>query len=83
MTTNPSSDPADTSDDRANRAADVTSPGDPLTTGEQAPSSGSFGDTTTDTEDSGTSAGNPLAGTGSPEDEPVYPDGSEESMNDV
>ncbi len=35
-------DPADTPDERANPAADVTSPGDPLTTGREAPSSGSF-----------------------------------------
>ena len=74
--------PAD-SDERANPAADVTSPGDPLTTGRSAPSSGSFGDDTTDTEDTGTAVGDPLAGTGTPDEPPVYPDGSDVSMNDA
>ena len=74
---------ADSPDERANPAADVTSPGDPLTTGREAPSSGSFGGDTEDVEDTGTAAGNPLTGTGTPDEEPVYPDGSEESMNDV
>ena len=76
-------DPADSSAERANPAADVTSPGDPLTTGRDAPSSGSFGGDTSDTEDAGTAAGDPLAGTGTPQEPPVYPDGSEESMNDA
>jgi hypothetical protein len=76
-------DSADNPSDRANPAADVTSPGDPLTTGRDAPSSGSFGGATEDTEDTGTAAGNPLAGTGTPEEPPAYPDGSEESMNDA
>ena len=75
--------PADNADERANRAADVTSPGEPLTTGREAPSSGSFGGDTGDTEGSGTAAGDPLAGTGTPDDQPVYPDGSDESMNDA
>ena len=74
---------ADSPHERANPAADVTSPGDPLTTGRDAPSSGSFGGDTTDTEDAGTAAGDPLAGTGTPSEPPVYPDGSDESMNDV
>ncbi len=67
----------------AHPAADVTSPGDPLTTGGDAPSSGSFGSDTNDTEDAGTAAGNPLAGTGTPEEPPVYPEGSDISMNDA
>ena len=75
--------PADSPDERANPAADVTSPGDPLTTGREAPSSGSFGGGTSDTEDAGTAAGNPLAGTGTPEEPPAYPDGSDVSMNDA
>jgi hypothetical protein len=76
-------DPADRPDERANPAADVTSPGDPLTTGREAPSSGSFGGDTEDTEDGGTAAGDPLAGTGTPEEPPVSPDGSDVSMNDA
>ena len=79
MTTTPAGSP----DERDNPAADVTSPGDPLTTGRDAPSSGSFGADTHDSEETGTAAGDPLAGTGTPADEPVYPDGSDESMNDV
>jgi hypothetical protein len=74
---------ADSPQERANPAADVTSPGDPLTTGQDAPSSGSFGGDTSDTEDAGTAAGDPLAGTGTPSEPPVYPDGSDESMNDA
>ena len=73
----------DPADDRANPAADVTSPGDPLSTGREAPSSGSFGSDTEDTEDTGTAAGDPLAGTGTPSEPPAYPDGSEVSMNDA
>jgi len=46
-------------------AADVTSPGDPLTTGAEAPSSGPAPGTTPS---AGTSAGSPLAGTGTPDD---------------
>jgi len=75
--------PAAGADDRATPAADVTSPGDPLSTGRDAPSSGSFGGATEDTENTGTAAGDPLAGTGTPEEPPVYPDGSDESMNDA
>jgi len=74
--------PAETPDERANPAADVTSPGDPLTTGRDAHSSGSFGGTS-DTEETGTAAGDPLAGAGRPSEPPVYPDGSDESMNDA
>lgn len=70
-------------DRTADPAADVTSPGDPLTTGRDAPSSGSFGSDTHDSEDTGTAAGNPLAGTGTPEEPPVYPEGSDISMNDA
>ena len=66
-----------------NPAADVTSPGEPLSAGREAPSSGSFGGDTADTEDTGTAAGDPLAGTGTPSEPPVYPDGSDESMNDT
>lgn len=76
-------DPAETAGERANPAADVTSPGDPLSTGRQAPPSGSFGGDTADVEDTGTAAGDPLAGTGTPEEPPVYPDGSDVSMNDA
>lgn len=78
MTTSPND-----SDHSADRTADVTSPGDPLTTGRDAPSSGSFGSDTHDTEDAGTAAGDPLAGTGTPQEPPVYPEGSEISMNDA
>jgi hypothetical protein len=57
------------------RPADVTSPADPLTTGAGAPSSGpvlgSAGD------DLGTAAGDPLAGTGRPVQNPVYPGGTD------
>jgi hypothetical protein len=57
------------------RPADVTSPADPLTTGAGAPSSapvlGSAGD------DLGTAAGDPLAGTGRPGTDPVYPSGTD------
>ena len=74
---------ADTPQERANPAADVTSPGDPLTTGRDAPSSGSFGGDTSDIEDAGTAAGDPLAGTGTPSEPPVYPDSSDEGMNDA
>jgi len=55
-------------------AADVTSPGDPLTTGAAAPSSGAVRDVTT--QGHGTASGEPLAGTGTPESDPVYPAGS-------
>src|SRR3954468_10783456 len=55
-------------------AADVTSPGDPLTTGAAAPSSGPVSDVSTQAH--GTASGEPLAGTGSPETDPVYPAGS-------
>lgn len=81
--TSGAADSPDRPDPAANPAADVTSPGDPLTTGREAPSSGSFGGDTHDIEDTGTAAGNPLAGTGRPEEPPVYPDGSDISMNDA
>jgi hypothetical protein len=55
-------------------AADVTSPGDPLTTGAAAPSSGAIRDVST--QGRGTATGEPLAGTGTPETDPVYPAGS-------
>ena len=76
----PGSDSPDLSPDPA---ADVTSPGHPLSSGGDAPSSGSFGGDTGDTEDTGTAAGNPLAGTGTPQEPPVYPEGSDISMNDA
>jgi hypothetical protein len=41
------------------------------------PSSGSFTDPSTG---SGTAAGDPLAGVGTPEDKPVYPDGADEAL---
>jgi hypothetical protein len=55
-------------------AADVTSPGDPLTTGAAAPSSGPVSDVSNQTH--GTASGEPLAGTGRPDTDPVYPAGS-------
>ena len=55
--------------------ADVTSPGDPETVGQDAPSSGSFDGDVTE-EAAGTGAGDPLAGVGRPEGEVVEPDGS-------
>jgi hypothetical protein len=55
--------------------ADVTSPADPLTTGLDAPSSGPVTGTGTT---SGTAYGDPLAGTGQPIDDPVYPAGTDE-----
>lgn len=61
----------DASSSRA--ARDVTSPAVPLTTGLEAPSSGPVTGTGTT---SGTAAGDPLAGTGEPLDDPVYPGGS-------
>ena len=63
--------------------ADVTWPGHPHSSGREAPSSGSFGSDTSDTEDTGTAAGDPLAGTGTPQEPPVYPEGSDISMNDA
>jgi hypothetical protein len=42
-----------------------------------APSSGSFEDPSTD---SGTAAGDALAGVDSPEEPPAYPDGSDETF---
>jgi hypothetical protein len=53
-------------------AADVTSPGEPLSRGENAPSSGPY-----DGPGPGTASGTPLAGTGAPSSEPVYPDGAD------
>lgn len=53
-------------------AADVTSPGAPMTTGLAAPSSGPATGTTPG---AGTAAGRPLAGTGSPDDLGVPPTG--------
>jgi hypothetical protein len=61
----------------SSRAADVTSPGDPLSAGAAAPSSGPVFDPST--QGHGTASGTPLAGTGAPESEPVYPAGSEET----
>ena len=60
---------------RAPVAADVTSPGEPLTTGLAAPSSGPVYDT--ETQGHGTATGDPLAGTGTPATDPVYPSGTE------
>jgi hypothetical protein len=54
--------------------ADVTSPGAPLSTGYAAPSSGPFDH---GVERPGTATGDPLAGTGRPTDQPVYPGGSD------
>jgi hypothetical protein len=62
--------------DVSGEQADVTSPGDPGTLGKEAPSSGSFDGDVTE-EAAGTEAGDPLAGVGQPEEEVVYPDGSE------
>jgi hypothetical protein len=55
--------------------ADVTSPGEPLTTGMAAPSSGAVYDPST--QGHGTATGDPLAGTGTPATDPVYPTGTE------
>jgi gas vesicle protein len=60
-------------------AADVTSPGEPLTTGLAAPSSGPVYDT--GTQGHGTATGDPLAGTGTPVTDPVYPAGTETVPN--
>lgn len=46
-------------------------------TSSDTPSSGSFEEPATD---SGTAAGDALAGVGTPEEEPVYPDGSDETF---
>jgi hypothetical protein len=56
-------------------AADVTSPGEPLTQGEDAPTSGPL----SSGHGGGTAAGRPVAGIDSPSSEPVYPEGSDES----
>ena len=56
-------------------AADVTSPGEPLSTGLAAPSSGAVYDPST--QGHGTATGDPLAGTGTPATDPVYPTGTE------
>ncbi|QNN51699.1 hypothetical protein [Nocardioides mesophilus] len=56
-------------------AADVTSPGDPYTTGYAAGTSGAVDDPTLT--GTGTAAGDPLAGTGTPGADPVYPAGSD------
>lgn len=55
--------------------ADVTSPGDPFTEGYDAPSSGQILDPST--QGHGTATGDPLAGTGRPATEPVYPGGAD------
>jgi hypothetical protein len=60
------------------RASDVTSPGDPLSTGRAAGSSGSVSDPSTQAY--GTASGDPLAGVGTPETEPVYPGGSQDGL---
>jgi hypothetical protein len=44
---------------------------------ENTPSSGPFDEPGTD---GGTAAGNPLEGVGTPEEEPVYPDGADEHL---
>jgi hypothetical protein len=62
-------------DDGAPRAADVTSPGQPLSSGYAAPSSGPISDTSTQAH--GTASGEPLAGLGTPQSDPVYPGGAE------
>lgn len=56
-------------------ASDVTSPGEPLSTGLAAPSSGAVYDPST--QGHGTATGDPLAGTGTPATDPVYPTGTE------
>ena len=57
------------------RAADVTSPGQPLSSGYAAPSSGPVSDPLT--QGRGTASGDPLAGVATPETPPVYPGGAE------
>ncbi len=71
-------DPPDSTDleEHTPRAADVTSPGEPLSAGRDAVPSSSFLDT--DVDERGTAAGDPLAGTGTPDSEPVIPDGADE-----
>lgn len=58
-------------DDGAPRAADVTAPGQPLSSGYAAPSSGPVADSSTQAH--GTASGEPLAGVGTPQSQPVYP----------
>jgi hypothetical protein len=65
-------------DDAPTVAADVTSPGEPLTEGRDAPSSGPLHGT-----GGGTASGTPLAGTGSPPEDPVHPDGSDEDSSEL
>ncbi len=60
-------------------AADVTSPGEPYSRGAAAGSSGAYDDPTLSP--SGTAAGDPLAGTGAPDNDPVYPGGADVSTN--
>jgi len=57
------------------RAADVSSPGQPLSSGYAAPSSGPVSDPLT--QGRGTASGDPLAGVATPETPPVYPGGTE------
>ena len=57
------------------RAADVTSPGDPLSGGLNAPSSGPISGP--ETQGAGTATGDPLAGVDAPISDPVYPEGSD------
>jgi gas vesicle protein len=58
------------------RVADVSSPGQPTSAAYAVPSSGPVLDTSTQVH--GTASGEPLAGTGSPVSEPVYPGGAED-----
>jgi hypothetical protein len=57
------------------RAADVTSPADPLTAGAAAPSSGPV--TSPQSQGLGTSTGDPLAGVDAPVADPAYPEGTD------
>jgi hypothetical protein len=60
------------------QASDVTSPGDPLSTGRAAGTSGPISDPATQAY--GTASGDPLAGVGTPDTEPVYPGGSQDGL---
>jgi hypothetical protein len=56
---------------------DVADLGDRARADESTPSSGPFDSGAAET---GTAAGDPLAGVGTPQEEPAYPEGSEEHL---
>jgi len=65
------------SEEHTPRAADVTSPAEPLSAGREATPSSSF--LSPEADATGTAAGDPLAGTGTPDSPPVVPDGADEA----